>query len=125
MHDAIALGNLIYSLPSTSQKDIEQAFIEYRAERYGPAVVAYDGSQLLSKTQNKGIVGKLTFTFMKHQPAGLWKMILANVVKNRPYIGFIQAPEDKGTQRPSLSPSTEKAKAIYERRMGLTAVSAV
>lgn len=125
MHDAIALGNLIYALPSTSQKDIEQAFVEYRAERYGPAVVAYDGSQLLAKTQNKGVIGKLTFAFMKHQPAGLWKMILANVVKNRPYIGFIQAPEDKGTQRPSLSPSTEKAKALYEKRMGLNAVSAV
>ncbi|KAG0375085.1 hypothetical protein BGX24_009565 [Mortierella sp. AD032] len=38
MHDAIALGNLLYAMPVTTSQEVTKIFIEYKKERY-PAVM--------------------------------------------------------------------------------------
>lgn len=57
MHDAIALANWINVLPSTSPKDINMIFSEYKAERYPLAKKAFETSRMLSKLIEK--VGEL------------------------------------------------------------------
>lgn len=53
MHDAIALANWINVLPSTSPKDINMIFSEYKAERYPLAKKAFETSRMLSKLIEK------------------------------------------------------------------------
>ncbi|KAG0209626.1 hypothetical protein BGX33_005401 [Mortierella sp. NVP41] len=54
MHDAIALANLVYALPSNSTKDIHKTFAEYQEEIFQPAVEASQGSLLLSMILSRG-----------------------------------------------------------------------
>ncbi|KAF9120048.1 hypothetical protein BGW39_011702 [Mortierella sp. 14UC] len=49
MHDAIALANLIYALPSSpGTAEIEQAFTEYQAERIPHVLESFKSSQMLA-----------------------------------------------------------------------------
>ncbi|KAG0371914.1 hypothetical protein BGX24_000998 [Mortierella sp. AD032] len=115
MHDSIALANLIYALPSNTNTDIQKSFSEYHAERYPPAVAAFNGSQFTSRIRNRGLLGALTLGLAKYMPAWVWRMMLANVVKNRPSIGFLPRVEPRGSIPAALSPSTEKARVVYEK----------
>jgi len=122
MHDAIALANLIYALPSNNTKDITQSFNEYQAERLPPAIDAYKSSATLSKFTKGGITGALAFFISKHMPEWLWRIFVAKMVANRPQVGFLASVEDKGTLPPNVSPSTEKARELYEERMKAVSV---
>lgn len=121
MHDAIALANLLYALPSNTASDIKQTFSEYHAERYPPAVASFEGSQVISKIRNKGLTGILTLYIARYMPAWLWTMILGNIVKNRPYLGFLPGAQDTGSVQPAVSASSEKARALFEKRSGAAA----
>ncbi|KAK3835620.1 MAG: hypothetical protein J3R72DRAFT_451256 [Linnemannia gamsii] len=121
MHDAIALANLLYALPSNTSEAISKTFAEYHAERYPPAVAAFNGSQLLSEIRNKGLVGTMTLSlsFERYMLLWVWRVILVSVVKNRPYIGFLpKVEEKKGAEPASKSPSAQKARAMYKKRKG-------
>ncbi|KAF9122305.1 hypothetical protein BGW39_009848 [Mortierella sp. 14UC] len=124
MHDAIALANLLYALPSNSNSDIENTFNEYRTERYPPAEASFGGSQLQSRIQNRGLGGIITLAFMKYMPVWVWRMMLANVVKNRPYLGFLPRIEPRGSITAALSHSTEKARVLFEKRQAAAAAAA-
>ncbi|KAF9922414.1 hypothetical protein FBU30_007450 [Linnemannia zychae] len=72
MHDAIALANLLYSLPSNTNEAIETCLREYQGERIIPAISAYKSSQMIAKVMEKGIVGRLTLYISKYLPAWIW-----------------------------------------------------
>ncbi|KAG0282477.1 hypothetical protein BGZ96_000437 [Linnemannia gamsii] len=116
MQDALALANLIYALPDNSSADIEKAFKEYQEERYDPAVAAFKSSQMLSKIMNRGIEGKIAVMVSQNMPLFLWKKFVRKLVLNRPQAGFLPPADDRGTAPPNVSPSSEKARLVFERR---------
>ncbi|KAF9132329.1 hypothetical protein BGW39_000350 [Mortierella sp. 14UC] len=124
MHDAIALANLIYCLPSTNQDDITQMFSEYKAERLPPVTAAFNSSRSLAKGMEKGWSGLVAFYITKYMPVWLWRLFLKGMIKNRLRCGFLEEIEDKGTVPPAYSASYEKARALYNKRNGIKPAAA-
>ncbi|KAF9338861.1 hypothetical protein BGZ91_007696 [Linnemannia elongata] len=118
MHDAVALANLIYALPSTKLSDIQQAFTEYQAERLPLVTEAFNGSRALAKGMEKGLGGVIALWITRHIPQWLWKIFWTKRVKCRPQVAFLKEVESKGTSPPMVSFSHEKARAVYEKRQG-------
>ncbi|KAG0199465.1 hypothetical protein BGX33_011622 [Mortierella sp. NVP41] len=116
IHDAIALANLLYAMPTTSSKDVAKVFEEYQTERYPAVMESYNNSQLMSKMYEKGFIGALILFIFSHMPFWLWRFVLAGTVRYRPQVGFIAPIPLMGTVAPFVSPSAEKAKAVYEKR---------
>ncbi|KAF9097167.1 hypothetical protein BGX23_009656 [Mortierella sp. AD031] len=115
MHGALALANLLYALPSNTTADIEEAFEAYKAERMGPSTEAFRSSQLFSKFLEKGYVGPLLLFLMRYSPAWAFNFASRRIVMNRPTAGFLAKIESKGTVPAEVSPSTEKARKVFER----------
>lgn len=118
MHDAVALANLIYALPSTKLSDIQQAFTEYQAERLPLVTEAFNGSRALAKGMEKGLGGVIALWITRHVPQWLWKIFWTKRVKCRPQVAFLKEVKNKGTSPPMVSFSYEKARAVYEKRQG-------
>ncbi|KAF9539242.1 hypothetical protein EC957_005620 [Mortierella hygrophila] len=116
MHDAIALANLIYCLPSTSTADVSQMFSEYKTERLPPVTAAFNSSRSLAKSMEKGLAGTIAFLITKYMPVWLWRIFLKGMVKNRLRCGYLTEIEDKGTVPAAYSASYEKARALYNKR---------
>lgn len=116
MHDAIALANLMYAIPSNSFKDITPALREYQAERYPAAIESFKSSQQGSRVLEKGPTGAVALYVSTHAPLWLWRNVLEKMLRHRPLVGFLDSIERKGTVAPVISPSTEKARALFERR---------
>ncbi|KAG0210483.1 hypothetical protein BGX33_004903 [Mortierella sp. NVP41] len=121
MHDAIALANLIYCLPSTNQEDISQMFSEYQTERLPPVTAAFNSSRTLAKSMEKGWAGTVAFYFTKYMPVWLWRIFLKRMVLHRPSVGYLKEVENRGTVPPAYSASYEKARALYNQRNGTPA----
>ncbi|KAG0210489.1 hypothetical protein BGX33_004909 [Mortierella sp. NVP41] len=122
IHDAVALANLLYAMPTTTPRKVTRVFEQYQAERHPAAIESFNHSQNMSKVVEKGIEGAISLFMINHMPMWLWKLALLKTVRNRPFAGFLEPPAMKGTIRPVVSPSAEKAKAVYERQK-LTASS--
>ncbi|KAH7056089.1 hypothetical protein BKA57DRAFT_500435 [Linnemannia elongata] len=120
MHDALALANLIYALPSNpTSNDITQAFSEYQTERIPHVMESFENSQLLSKFMNRNITGWVAFFLMKGLPGWVFRITKRKMVQNRPTAGWLQEVDVRGTVAPDVSPSTEKARAVFwERQQG-------
>ncbi|KAG0279072.1 hypothetical protein BGZ95_002378 [Linnemannia exigua] len=116
MHDAIALANLLYSIPTASPRAISRMFTEYHAERYPAAIESFKNSQQGARVLEKGPVGALALYVSTHAPLWLWKSILEKSLRHRPTIGFLDPIERKGTTVPVVSASTAKARALFEKR---------
>ncbi|KAG0285917.1 hypothetical protein BGZ96_009921 [Linnemannia gamsii] len=116
MHDAVALANLMYAIPSTSSKDISQILGEYYAERYPAAIEAFKNSQQGARVLGKGPSGIVALYVSTHAPLWLWKSVLEKMLRHRPLVGFLDPIERKGSLAPLVSPSTMKARALFERR---------
>jgi 2-polyprenyl-6-methoxyphenol hydroxylase-like FAD-dependent oxidoreductase len=116
MQDALALANLMYALPNNSSTEIEKTFKEYQEERYDPAVAAFKSSQMLSKVMDRGIEGKIAVLVSQNMPVFLWKKFVRKLVLNRPQATFLPPAVDRGTAPPNMSPSSEKARLVFERR---------
>ncbi|KAG0203159.1 hypothetical protein BGX33_009262 [Mortierella sp. NVP41] len=116
MHDATVLANLIYALPSNTSKEIHKAFTEYRAERYPPAIEAAKNSILLSMLLNKGFAGMVALFVSQHIPDWIWRIFVKRMVCTRPAFGGLEKKEFRETVMPFVSPSEEKARAVYEKR---------
>lgn len=115
IHDAIALANILYAMPSKSLPDIANAFEEYRSERYPAAKEAFENSQLMSKITDRSFIGSVIFYLYTNMPMWLWRMMLVKLVRFRPQAGFLEALEMKGSVVPAPSPSEERARALFER----------
>lgn len=74
MHDAVALANLIYALPSNTSEEIKNTFKEYHAERYPPAMEAYKNSLLMSKLLKRGVGGAIARFMKNNMPNWLWRL---------------------------------------------------
>ncbi|KAG0379264.1 hypothetical protein BGX24_001087 [Mortierella sp. AD032] len=116
MHDAIALANLLYSIPTASPSAISRMFTEYHSERYPAAMDSFKNSQQGARVLEKGPAGALALYVSTHAPLWLWKSVLEKSLRHRPSIGFLSPIERKGTTVPVVSASTEKARALFEKR---------
>ncbi|KAF9132331.1 hypothetical protein BGW39_000352 [Mortierella sp. 14UC] len=116
MHDAIALANLIYAMPCKTQDDITTIFAEYHKERLPAVMDSYKKSQIMSKIFDRGIVGTLVVYMVTQMPAWLWKIALGKLVQFRPQLGFLEPVKLMGTVVPVISPSEQKARAVFEKQ---------
>ncbi|KAK3830616.1 MAG: hypothetical protein J3R72DRAFT_495925 [Linnemannia gamsii] len=96
IHDAIALANLLYAMPSKTSGEVTKIFEEYQSERYPAVMDSFKNSQVMSKATERGLLAKL--------------------VKFRPQAGFLKAIEIKGTVVPEVSPSERKARAVFDQQ---------
>ncbi|KAF9905008.1 hypothetical protein EC991_002071 [Linnemannia zychae] len=115
-HDAIALSNLLYALPSSTLSEITTVFKAYHSERHPAALDSFENSKLFGKIMDRGIGGALALFFVTHTPSWLWKILLGKTVRHRPQIGWLAPVPIKGTVAPIVSESTELARAMYARR---------
>ncbi|KAF8946744.1 hypothetical protein BGZ47_011488 [Haplosporangium gracile] len=122
MHDAIALANLIYAIPANTAEEIEKVFAEYQAERLPPTIEKYDGSQMLSKLVSKSFAGVIALYLARLVPRWLWRAYVKKSLMLRPYAGFMKAVENRGPVAAVPTPSTEKARSLYDKRTGVVAV---
>ncbi|KAF9138980.1 hypothetical protein BGX30_008520 [Mortierella sp. GBA39] len=119
MHDALALANLIYALPNKTSVAIEEAFSEYQAERIGPVTASYNASKALSMVIGRGPIGAIALFLRKYTPLFIWDTVIVNKKKatlDRPTAGFLRKARTKGTVPPTVSPSSEKARRVFEGR---------
>ncbi|KAG0282102.1 hypothetical protein BGZ96_000832 [Linnemannia gamsii] len=116
MHDALALSNLLYTLPSKAASDIEQLLSEYQEERRPMALATYKNSRMLSYVLRKDSVGMIARLISTNMPTWLWRIFLAKAFGNRPQAGFLEKIESNGTAPANPSPSMNKARAVYEER---------
>ncbi|KAG0210504.1 hypothetical protein BGX33_004857 [Mortierella sp. NVP41] len=116
MHDALALANLIYALPCKTTVEIEQLLTDYQAERYPKAAASFKSSRLLSQVLRKDLVGEFARFVSGNMPKWLWRKFLAVASQSRPLAGFLPGVESKGSSPAAISPSTEKARAVFESR---------
>ncbi|KAF9151495.1 hypothetical protein BG015_006594 [Linnemannia schmuckeri] len=115
MHDAMALANLIYAMPARTSEDITRIFEEYKRERYPAAVDCYKNSKMMGKLIDSGFAGTFSLFLMTKMPQWMWRLVLAQTVKFRPQIGFLEPVAIKGSVMPVPSPSEKKARAVFEK----------
>lgn len=77
MHDAIALANLLYALPSRTGEDVTRIFEEYQAERLPAVQVSFKNSQLMSKFMEKSFIGAIILFLITHMPMWLWRLAVS------------------------------------------------
>lgn len=53
IHDAVTLANWLSTLRSSDEKEIENVFKKYRAERYPVAKAAFEASKMYNKNLGK------------------------------------------------------------------------
>ncbi|KAG0279070.1 hypothetical protein BGZ95_002376 [Linnemannia exigua] len=122
MHDALALANLLYALPTNKTTStiptakIRQLLFEYQQERRPKAQATFKNSRVLSFVLRKDLVGAMVRSASKNMPVWLWRIFLAKAFGNRPQAGFLERVEVKGTAAVYPSPSMEKARAVFEER---------
>ncbi|OAQ29945.1 FAD/NAD(P)-binding domain-containing protein [Linnemannia elongata AG-77] len=113
MHDAVALANLIYSMPTKTSTDIGNIFKEYQEERYPAVMESFENSQLMSKITARGITSAIILCMVTYMPFWLWKKA----------IGFLPAIPYMGSVAPFVSASEQKARAFFEKQQnGATSV---
>lgn len=120
MHDAMALANLIYTLPAAPTLDeITQVFSEYREERYPIVREAFVSSQVLSWTMSKSLKGAIARLVARNMPYWLWKKFLIKGAKERPQVGFLPERKNIGTEAPDVQPSFLRAQAARKKALAL------
>ncbi|KAK3830618.1 MAG: hypothetical protein J3R72DRAFT_252983 [Linnemannia gamsii] len=115
MHDAISLANLIYAMPASTAEEVTKVFEEYQKERHPAVMESFNNSQLVSKFMEKGIIGAIVLFILTHMPFWLWRLTLAKTVRFRPQVGYLPPIPLKGTVVPIVSPSEQKARAVFEK----------
>ncbi|KAK3845562.1 MAG: hypothetical protein J3R72DRAFT_472439 [Linnemannia gamsii] len=116
MHDAIALANLLYAMPTKTSSDITKIFDEYHKERLPAVMESFNSSQQLSNIFKAGLVGAIYCFLATHMPMWVWRIVMAQTVRYRPQVGFMKRIELKGTIAPVFSPSEQKARDVFENQ---------
>ncbi|KAF9123109.1 hypothetical protein BGW39_009257 [Mortierella sp. 14UC] len=122
MHDALVIANLLYALPANTSQEIEKAYVEYKAERYGSAIDAFNASQMVSRFMERGIAGKAALFVMRLLPASAFDILSRKHVLRRPQAGFLPPVENKGSLPAEVSLSTEKARLVHKERLGALSI---
>lgn len=76
MHDALALANLLYAMPTGTTQDVTKVFDEYKKERLPAVMEAFNYSQGISKVLGRGIFGAIYLYIMTHMPTWLWRIVV-------------------------------------------------
>ncbi|KAF9151855.1 hypothetical protein BG015_006127 [Linnemannia schmuckeri] len=121
MHDAIALANLLYCMPSRTSQDITRIFEEYHKERLPAVMESYNNSRQLARVSEKGIIGRILLFITTYMPVWLWRIALARTIRYRPQVGFLPAIGVQGPMKPVVSASEQKARAVFEEQQQITA----
>ncbi|KAF9132883.1 hypothetical protein BGX30_012505 [Mortierella sp. GBA39] len=116
LHDAIALANLLYAMPTSTSSDVTEVFEEYRKERQPAVMESYNNSRFVAKVSDRGIIGRIVLFLITHMPMWLWRLALKKTIRHRPQVGFLEAVGLMGSVPPVMSPSEQKARAEFERR---------
>ncbi|KAG0293586.1 hypothetical protein BGZ96_002631 [Linnemannia gamsii] len=116
LHDAIALSNLLYAMPTSTSADITNIFRDYQKERYPAVMESYNNSRFVAKVSDRGIIGRIVLYLITHMPMWLWRLALAKTVRFRPQVGFLEAVGLMGSVPPVVSPSEQMARAKFERQ---------
>ncbi|KAF9117953.1 hypothetical protein BGW39_001632 [Mortierella sp. 14UC] len=116
MHDAIALANLIYAMPTRTQKDWTTIFEEYHKERLPAVTESFKNSQLMAKLSEKNLAGAVFLYMAANMPLWMWRLALAKLVRYRPQVGFLPPTPLQGTVTPFVSPSEQKARAVFQEK---------
>ncbi|KAF9913232.1 hypothetical protein BX616_010124 [Lobosporangium transversale] len=103
--DAVALVEILHTLPSTAAKDISQALQLYREKRYPIAQAAITASRqggaiFSSKGVFMDVLRACTFRFM---PRWLYQMTADRAQASRPILSFLPAVPDRGSVRAGRS----------------------
>ena len=122
MHGALTLANLLYAMPSNTTTDIEEAFAAYKAERMGPSIEFANISKMVAKYMDKSFVGALWLFIVRRLPAWVINISTRRLIRYRPQAGWLPKIENKGTIPAELVPSSEKARAAFEKRHNTVAV---
>ncbi|KAG0343494.1 hypothetical protein BG004_005271 [Podila humilis] len=117
IHDAVVLANWICSLETKAMPDIERTFKEYQDERHPVVLVAYKGSKLLKKQNEKSFAGAFIRYLHYRMPKWLWSRILKQSVLTRPQVSFLPLVEDKGSVPTLPQPSLHKTLPIIRARL--------
>ncbi|KAG0357878.1 hypothetical protein BGX24_006116 [Mortierella sp. AD032] len=64
----------------------------------------------------KSLMSALYSYCMTHMPKWIWRYILASGLYHRPQAGFLTPIEDHGTLAPVISPSEQKARAVFKKQ---------
>lgn len=72
IHDAIALHNLLYAMPTKTSSNITHIFEEYYREKYPAVMDCIKNSMLLSKATERGLIGAIVLSLFTHIPLWLW-----------------------------------------------------
>ncbi|KAF9902132.1 hypothetical protein EC991_005245 [Linnemannia zychae] len=119
MHDALALANLLYAMPTRTIEEVTAIFEEYHKERYPNVIEAYDNSITLSKMFNTGVVTTLLLSFISHIPLWVFRLALSKSMRFRPQCGFLPIVGQKGTTAAELSSSQQKARSCIHAMAAL------
>lgn len=108
MHDAVALANLIYTLPASalSVKDLTSIFSLYWTERYPVALEELQSSQLLNRTNERGLLGTVARLVARTTRNRLWRQVLGMSRRThvRPFVAYLPIVEGV---REALEPVTQ------------------
>ncbi|KAF9089230.1 hypothetical protein BGX29_012157 [Mortierella sp. GBA35] len=116
MHDAVALANLFYAMPTNSSQEVTKAFEEYQAERFPAVMDSYKYSQFMGRLLGGGMKGTVFLLLITRMPMWLWRLVLQKTCRYRPQVGFLEPIPLMGTVAPAPSPSADKARAAYEKQ---------
>lgn len=136
MHDAVALANLIYTLPSSplSIKDTSTIFSTYWTERYPAALKELQSSQLLNKTSERGLSGTVARFVARTTPNRVWRQVFGvyRWLQVRPIVAYLPGPGVEGEKEREgkeasagagagavesvVQSSYLKAREVFERR---------
>ncbi|KAF9586123.1 hypothetical protein BGW38_009483 [Lunasporangiospora selenospora] len=102
IHDAVALANVLYDLPSpTDCNDLTKAFEIYRQERYPIAKVSWDTSHKMSRVLGKTFVNLVIRFMINRMPDWIWIKALTRMYGYRPQVSFLPRSRDRGAVPPA------------------------
>ncbi|KAG0321219.1 hypothetical protein BG000_003324, partial [Podila horticola] len=124
IHDAVTLANWLSTLRLPREKEIEEMFREYRAERYPVAKAAYESSQMFTQNLGKNMLSVFVRGMLKRIPRWLWKRICIKIVGARHQASFLPLVEDNAPVKSMYQRSLHKTLAIHKELAKNSAVVA-
>ncbi|KAG0084402.1 hypothetical protein BGZ93_001261 [Podila epicladia] len=114
IHDAVTLANWLSILRLPREKEIGEAFEEYRSERYPVAKVTFEASQMFTRNLGKNLLSVIVRGMIKRLPRWLWKKICIKMVGARHQASFLPLIEDNAPVKTPYQRSLHKTLAIHK-----------
>ncbi|KAG0338787.1 hypothetical protein BG004_007086 [Podila humilis] len=115
IHDAVALGNWLATLRDPTLRQIENAFEEYRQERFPVAKGHFEFSRLIIRNFGKSVMASIVRKLIAHIPLWLLRTLLNRRYRERPQASFLPLVEDNAKIQPLYQRSLHLTKPIIEK----------